>query len=433
MVNQRPLSALEHTVETFNQLAASYNIVTISRVRGRLDGEVLEKAIYFAQQHHPLLNYCIDGQRKGQPQLQPQSLHPIPVVVSHSQEPSDWQDAVSAELNTKIESHRQLMRVVLVTQPNTQTHHLITTLHHAIADGLSALRLHQDLLTFCQQILTGQMPADVEPLPVLPMAEALLPAAHQGRMGKLKGTVYLLKIQLKYLYYRPKTLRFEQTVAIADRRCGFLRRELSPEITTQLVQRCRQEQTTVQGVLCAAMLRSVANHLRTPQCPTVNAVSRTYTDLRRRLSPPLSHQPLGFFASGVASFHCLAPEASLWDLARDAKHQIQRELANGGDFYTVRQARNLVAAMLARPNQAPVTVEITNVGQVDLPATYGPLVLEDISYCVPQAVFGGVYTATAITFRDTLVLNFMYSMPALSESAIAALSQDTIQQIVSHL
>jgi hypothetical protein len=432
MSKSRPLVPLEHTVEILNQLAASFNVVTVSRIQGRLDATVLRKAIYLLQQRHPLLNYCIDGELKGQLQLQPQTSHYIPVTIAEGEE-NDWQDAVFAELNTKIESHLGLIRVVLVTQAKTQTHHLITTLHHAISDGLSTIHLHRDILTYCHHILADQIPTELEPLPILPSVEALMPLAHQGRRGKLSSLFFLFKLKFNYLYYQPKTLPFEQTVDISSRRCGFVRRELSPEITTQLIDRCRQEKTTVQGVLCAAMLLSIATHLRTPKQPQVPAVCRTYTDIRRRLNPPIDPQHLGFLAGAIASFHHLNPDRSLWELAREVRQQLQTGLAKGDDFHIVRQAKTLAEALLAQPNQAPITVEVTNVGRVDIPTTYGPLVLEDISYCLPQAVFGAVYTVTATTFRNRMVLNFMYSIPSIREQTIATLSQDTITQILNAL
>lgn len=432
MLEKRTLAPLEHVLELFNQLAASFNIVTISRIRGPLDGNVLEKAIHLTQQRHPLLNYSIHGELNGQLRLHPHNATALPLTVIQGQA-NDWQAAVVAELNTKMPSHLSLMRVVLVTQPETQTHHLITTLHHTIADGLSALHLHRDILTYCHQLSVMQSPLTIEALPIQPSVETLMPAAYQGFWGTLKSFLFLLKLQFQYLYYQPQTLAFEKTVEVAARRCGFIRRELSPEMTTQLVHRCRQEKTTVQGVLCAAMLLSVASFLRTPQRPQVVAVCRSYTDIRRRLPTPVGYQHLACLAGAIASFHRIAPEVSLWDLARDARHQIQKGLAKGEDFYIVRRAKNVTESLLAKPNQAPITVEITNAGRIDIPTTYGNLVLEDISYCLPQALFGPVYTATATTFSDKMVLNFMYSQPSISEQTIKTLSEETMNRIVAAL
>ena len=86
--------------------------------------------------------------------------------------------------------------------------------------------------------------------------------------------------------------------------------------------------------------------------------------------------------------------------------------------------------MLSRPNEAPVTVALTNIGRIDIPSDYGLLKLEKISFIPAQAVFGGIFSAAVTTFQDTMILNFMFSEPSLSQEKIEILVDRTLSYII---
>jgi NRPS condensation-like uncharacterized protein len=86
--------------------------------------------------------------------------------------------------------------------------------------------------------------------------------------------------------------------------------------------------------------------------------------------------------------------------------------------------------LLSRPNEAPVTVALTNIGRIDIPSDYGLLKLEEISFIPAQAVFGGIFSAAVTTFQDTMILNFMFSEPSLSQEKIEILVDRTFSYIM---
>ena len=83
-------------------------------------------------------------------------------------------------------------------------------------------------------------------------------------------------------------------------------------------------------------------------------------------------------------------------------------------------------------NKAPLTVEVSNVGKVDIPAHYGPLELEEISFMSSQGIFGGIFCAAVATFKDKMLFNFAFSEPALSRVTVEDLVDDTLSYLKSN-
>lgn len=109
-----------------------------------------------------------------------------------------WQDVVLEELNEKIESSKGLMWAVLVrNQSENNSSYLLTTLHHAITDGLSSIQLHKDILAYCQKIACGETLTQVPSLSVLPPIQELLPESKKAFRGKINGILFLLQLWFK--------------------------------------------------------------------------------------------------------------------------------------------------------------------------------------------------------------------------------------------
>jgi NRPS condensation-like uncharacterized protein len=240
----------------------------------------------------------------------------------------------------------------------------------------------------------------------------------KGFRGSINGVLFLLRLTLQHLWKRPETLGFEKCVPIELRRCGMVHRQLDEELTQQLVELCRQEKTTVQGALCAAMLLAAARRITAVKKTDVCVSCESYIDLRRRLKPVVSDENMSLLASSLTSFHTLATNTSFWELARDVKQQLEAGLERGNIFSVVLMSRKIFESLLAQPNKVPLTVALTNVGRVNIPKVYGPFHLEEISYYPAQAAVGGVFTAAVATFDGKMLLNFIFSEPSISRETM---------------
>ncbi|MBD2387717.1 phthiocerol/phthiodiolone dimycocerosyl transferase family protein [Cylindrospermum sp. FACHB-282] len=325
MIGNRKLAPIEQTMEILNQHAGSFNVVTISRIKGDLNEEIVRQALDLIQGRHPHLNSHIVGDSDN---LRFDfGAKTIPLRVVQKQSSGQWQEVVLEELNQPIDSDKCLARAVLITFADGQPNYLLTILHHAISDGLSTVQLHSEILTYCQKIVEGKIEENIPILHPLPDIQELMSKSMQGKIAKIKGILFLLRLKLKLSLHRPETLKFEKCVPTELRRCNMVQTKLNKEITSQLVELCRKEKTTVQGALCTAMMLAAAREISSEARAKLRLSCRSYVDLRQRLKPEVNRENLGVLASSITSLHTLEINTSFWDLARDVRQQIKVSLA----------------------------------------------------------------------------------------------------------
>ncbi|NEO03758.1 MAG: alcohol acetyltransferase, partial [Moorea sp. SIO3I7] len=138
----RKLVPVEQGMEILNRLAKSSYVVTMSRVKGPLSEEILRQALDLIQYRYPCLNSRIVGSLDNLC-FETEGVSKIPLRVVDNLYNEHWQEVVLEELNQEIESDKGLMRAVLVrAESENSANYLITSIHHAISDGLSCVRLH---------------------------------------------------------------------------------------------------------------------------------------------------------------------------------------------------------------------------------------------------------------------------------------------------
>ncbi len=428
MINHRKLTPVEQSMEILNRCAGSLNIVTISRVKGGLKEEIVRQALDLIQTRHPRLKSCIVGALD--------SLHfkfgarKIPLRVVSKQTSEQWQEVVVSELNQPIDSENGLIRAVLITFPNDKLNYLLTTLHHAISDGLSTIQLHSEILTYCHKIVDGEKEENIHSLHPLPDIQELMPKSMDGNITSFKRLLFLLRHIIKLRLRRPKTLSFEKCVPLELRRSNMVQRKLNQEITAQLIELCKKERTTVQGALCAAMMLAVAREIDSKSRANLRLSCNSYIDLRKRLQTEIHRENLGILVSAIISLHTLDINTYFWDLARDVRQQLKVGLESEDIFNIVLMSKKIYQYLLSHPNEAPTTVSVTNIGRTDIPNNYGFFQLEEISFVPGQAAFGAIFAAAVTTFQGIMILNFMFSEPSISKERIEILVNHTISYIV---
>ncbi|MEO1430538.1 MAG: condensation domain-containing protein [Cyanobacteria bacterium J06633_8] len=424
MLETRELTVHEQSMEILNNLAASFHIVTISRIKGLLNEELLRQALDTTQERHPFLNARIV--EKSNSFWFESAADKIPLLVVHKQHQQQWEEVVIEELNKKINSEKNLLRVTLITLEAENICYLITVIHHSISDASSCIQLHSELLTYCQNIVEGKAETQVHRLSQLPSIYKLIPKSFQGITGAISNIFYLLNLKLRLSRYQPITIGFENSVPIQSRRCGMVHRKLDSELTRRLVEVCRQNQTTVQAALGAAMLFAVAKNNKFSQTKNNYFSFRSSVNLRGRLQSKISNEHLAAMASAVVSFHAFQVNDNFWDLARDIKHKLEKGLTRGDGFRQLLMFKTIMKSFLKKPYQSAVSAALTNIGRVKIPHNYGQFELEEISFVPAQSAFGGIFAAAVSTFRDKMLLNFMFSQPSISTKTIENLADDMI-------
>lgn len=412
MTENRKLIAMEQGMEMFNRLANSLNVVIISRIRGTLNEEIVRQALDLAQIHHPRLNCRIVGSLDDL-RFETENTQKIPLRIVDNLDSEHWKSVAIDELNSKIDSEKVLIRSVLVKSGDSNVNHFITTVHHAIIDAISGMYLHSEILSLCHEILRDNKLPTISKLPVLPSLEDLLPK------------IVTLNPQDKQTDKKIKTLEFEKYLPNELRSCGLVHKKLSPELTKRIVSYSKEENTTVHGVLCAAMLLAVAERIKSED-GSLYLSCRSSVDLRRRLNPPVSDENIAMVVSALTSFHEITKDKPFGEVAREVTQQIKEKLKTSEIYNVVLSYNKGTEFLLTNPERVPFSVFLTNICRVRIPSDYSFFKLEEISYALSLTAMGSVFALAASTFEEEMVLNFIYSQPAISQDTINTLINSTI-------
>ncbi len=429
MAINRKLGQLEQTMEILNQRAKTWNLVTISHIQGNIQEIVLRESLDIIQYRHSVLNYCIINSDNSC-YFQPAGIRKLPLQIVNIREGQEWEAVVNAEMNQVIDSSKYLLRVVLVkllNQPNIN--YLITTTHHAITDGLSSIQLHSEILTYCQEITQGKSIPVVNTLAHIPPIEKLLPAWKNSFKNKLSRIALLLNIAFQKYFNPPKTLKVENYVPISQRRSEIIHRQLSQESTQKFIQQCRQENTTVQSALCAALMLTLSKQITKSYGDNIKVSCLSYIDLRKRLEPRINAENLTVLATSLMGFYRIKNNISIWELARTIKNDLNKKINQGEIFNMIFLAKHLINFSLRFPNQVSATISVSNVGKVNIPRVYGELELEEISFVGSHALYAGMFIVHAATFQEKMSLNFVFSQPAINRQTMEIIVDDCISDI----
>jgi NRPS condensation-like uncharacterized protein len=412
---KRKLDISEKVVWLLGEVGSN-NIVIITEISGSLPEEVLREALVLIQKKHPLLNVHIELTKNipifvtGAPK--------IPLRIIELNSPEEWIQETNDEMNLPFSwENGPLVRVVWLR--SEKVHVLLITLHHAISDGKSGVYLVRDLLSITTELLSEDAIKSHVPLPERPPSDEIIPASFSG----FKGVLGMLKTGLRQnliLAKQPQNFAIEKDVPLQEIRRCVIHRILSEETTRLLTVRCRQEKTSVQGILCAIMMKAAAQKINRQEVVRLCCLSAI--NLRYLLTPPIKDD-IGFYASLLSTFHQVGVETSSWNLAREVKTNLSNLLEQGEVLSALMLQKNILSLKCPSPIKMAqqvnqffrATTGVSNLGRVDISENYGSLVLRKLHFCVSGNAFPQKNIGIAVTtFRGQMVLNFLFSEPHIS-------------------
>ena len=288
----RPLGAFEKLIWLVDQWTPR-NFAVVARVEGdSIWGEDLKVALGHAQRRHPALRTAIQADENGSPRFVPCG-RPIHLRVVARTNDMQWLPEVEAELSLPFQPDEgPLLRACLVLGATVSE--LILTAHHSIGDGISSMYLVRDLL----ESIEGYRLEELPPRPPLEdmvrdVKRVLLQEGHKSSPAPANLRIV----------DRPQ----KPTVQIVD---------ISSSELGRILVRCREEGTTLQGALLAAVLLSLSEQ------PSVHCLSPISL---RHLSASIVDDFGLFLSSGMAT---LDRETAryFWPLARAARQQVVQAL-----------------------------------------------------------------------------------------------------------
>jgi NRPS condensation-like uncharacterized protein len=155
-----------------------------------------------------------------------------------------------------------------------------------------------------------------------------------------------------------------------------------------------------------------------------------YIDLRRRLQPVISQENMTVLSTTMMGYTAIKiGSQSIWKLAGEVKQNLEIFIQGGNIFNMIKIAQPLVDFCFIFPRQVAATFSISNIGKVNIPKIYGELELAEISFAGSHALYAGVLAVNVVTFREKMMLNFVFSQPATSRETAEFLANEVIYSI----
>ncbi len=408
----RKLGLVENLFEICHNLGAMID-VNIARIEGTITDKILRQALDLVQKRHPILQVRIIASKEGF-HFQSEHASKIPLRVVDKQGENQWLDIVEDELHKKFPNNTvPLCRVTFLKSSADNISEIIVTFHHAITDGMSCMRFIHELLFYCQQISTGVLIPEVITMPMLPAVENIIDAKLWQRNNIITNT------HKKIVEEAPKPkLIMDGEAPTSERRNHLLPRILSQKMTLMLKKRCKEEETTVHGALCAAMLFG-ASQFTLADTPVYFSCGSN-VNLRKSCVPEISDDWMGCFVSGLDTNHILDKNTSFWNLARECKSKINDSINSGIHLKNINSDRistineELLIKMSEHNMGRNNTIHISNLGQFNLCQQYGIYRIKELYFATGQHVIGACFWLGVVTFHEQLFCSFAHVVPLIS-------------------
>lgn len=394
------------------------NFTVVACYRGPLEQPPLQRALVLLQGRHPLLRSTLhwDGHRcrfAATDTAVPLLRRPLPDRSEPGAAAQAWKPAAMASLRRRFAGGGEpLWRITWLA--GNDSGQLLFTFHHAIADGLPAMALVQQLFS-----LLAAGDADTDPGPPLDgevLPPELSPAPPSARRHP-EGAIA-----------RPE----RRDIGLST---GYVLEELEGADSGAVLAWTRRRGLRLNATLHAAFLQALVAGDVLPALTTAGTV----VNLRHLTHPPLPWELMRLLRVCVETPVRVDPSAPLEDLAAALHGTLQQQLADGVPFEAL---RSIATALEEEPTPRQFWERswrqgglITNLGRVPVDARHGDLTLERLFFVAniepialpeqPLAVLG------ALTFRERLCLTCFHIEQQLEAPQAASVLAGMKQRLLA--
>ncbi|WPB75847.1 condensation domain-containing protein [Archangium violaceum] len=404
-----------------------FNVVITARLSGGVSEARVREALPAIQRRHPLLRANISPQ--SPPRFSRSNVPEIPLQVVPRESADSWLAQVQQQINAPFDASRgPLARFVLV-QGDSHSE-LICGYDHLIGDALSGCFVLRDLLKAMEPGSNGPPP----PLQDRPAYEDLIgpPLPGTGVLNTVvsRGSSVLMRASPVLNRLSARLDSTPETPA-QEVRSGFAYRRVEPARTERLLTLCRENQSSLHGLLGAALLVARTESLAPRKKPVITITSAL--DARERFGVG---EDFGLYTTGKTHLMRLRAQEELWELSRRLRAPLVAARKQPLHLRTFRSAIEMSSRSVdiaAQPWMQRCTrlgldsmLGLSNLGRLSLDARYGDLTLEGVSFSGSVASHFDIVLAAA-TFAQHLDISFLYNPPLMAPELAERIASRTLE------
>ncbi len=423
---------------------SSLNTGAVARIGGAVDERALRVALNWLQKRHAMLRTRVDV-FGGRVPVTPDAeiIRPIQLRVEDRVGNEQWSEEARYELDQPLPWTRgPLINVVLLRSSDVSD--LIVTLHHVYGDAASVLYLMRDLLGLLAQVLKG---SHVPSLQIYPERRAMddLPLNGAKLMESLMKSTAQVVTQVtltiqgreqksaprhgKVTHILPKPSSPRRGDALHQTgHTRMLHYVLSPDETNALDARCRDENTTLHGAICAAVLQAAGQYI----CDTVGQysaavpVSCLSTPRLHRALETVSGVEIGLFVPMVTAANYIGKRAPFWEIARHTETTVQEAVRRNDPLMAMPLPHDLLQRV-SEPHSGVILV--TNVGRLGLPNPYGSIMPQEMRAISRTTSMADCFGVVVNRLPGRVLMSFYYPESTLAEDQVSLLGASVVKNL----
>jgi hypothetical protein len=417
------LNALERFFfNVHDQCRGTGTFTFATRFDGRVDPVVLERVLAALQQRHPLLRAAVQRDGRRMTFVCPTSYPPIPVEWIETDDADRWStEVVTCSRVMFDDSMPPLVRIRMLQDRQHHWCDMLLTAHHGVVDGRSLAVLMREMQELWSAAQTGAPAVSLQDWALMQVSR---PARQRGVLGQLWSR---WRSRWESRLYREPTFHRAQAPSPACRR-----EVLTAEMTGSLLSRCRQEQSSMNGALTAAILHTLSAASELQNC---RFRLESPVDVRAYCDPPVKSDQVGNYV-WAAGYRIAAPEQMpFWELAR----RCRAELETGWDpdqfrlsWHRLPWIERFVRPRMAvalRQRSRKMLIGVNNLGVLPAAPEGTDFALQELSWYVHREYSTPMFeiglNAATVVSRLNLSFNSLWHTP----EELARLSADFRQQL----
>lgn len=397
-----------------DEAGGTTNLVGYACVTGDIDRTKITNSLkLMMNKHHSLRSKFIKNDKKHKIEIL-EFAYEIPVTFQEN-ENLNWQDTIEKQQQLLFNEGDLNWRLEVIK--SNEKHHIFVCFHHAISDGKSTSIFLSELLSGCEpEYETKNINNDQRPL--LPAIESLL----QRKISWLGFLFKMLTSSSKYLILNKHIQKYEVKQSIEGRSAKNKHLIINKEKMEQLLQQCRNENTTFTALLTATLLKSIEKLELGSSAEIKKHLLFTNIDVRDKCIPKIPDDQIGCYVDLAETQEIIKPSDSIWDIAKNYRSNLMRALNKPGKLpYTFNQP--LFHKMLRSFDQGFLQhrfqygAGVTNIGKVDHFNELNKIKIERFHFATSRAWGDWMVLLHVATLNDQAYLSFSYADPLLSNDS----------------
>ncbi len=382
-----------------------------SRFEHLIPSPLVFQALQILQKEHPFLRASIRSKEGHYEFYIPEK--PVLHFREVEHEPESY---IHSLMNEKIDPDK-LFEAVLLQYENKSI--FITLLHHAIADGISNVALHQRFFDLLELLIKGVKPKSLKAYPLPSPLIKRIPKQYQKMNASCLLKKYTHKSSLSYL---PGDFETKE-----DKEIHRIKESLNEKETKKLKEHCKKRQVSINACLCAFLLKTASQFIESKTTP-FNMAHDVPVNVRASLTPPASPHELASYNSVFFSQVTLNHETSVWKIAGQIHATTRKSVEPKIIYETIVACEEMFNSGSYFEDPDKVFLYTTNLGQVHFQTN-----LLKISEFRFHACCFVPFLVSFNTFNGKLCFSFIFTTPFLTKKFMQNFCVNFIKEIKNEL